>query len=841
MATYAVLRDQGCGIERPVWTGTGRNRTTDIAVCRWFRPGIFCGQVYDVTGAEGDPVKELRAQLQDLFEQVRRPTYRGLARHADRAGLVLRISTIGDLLNGPRVPRWETVEAFVRACAGHARVHRIEVPAPLLDLRRWHTDYRTMQDALIRRGLGPETSGARRAGRRERRVVPAQLPADVPAFTGRTRQLADLDELLTAARAPATVVISAIDGTAGIGKTALAVHWAHRVADQFPDGQLYVNLRGFHPDGSVVDPSDALRGFLDGLQVDAHRIPTSLDAQAALYRSLLVSRRLLIVLDNARDSDQVRPLLPGSPGCLVVITSRNLLTGLQATHGAHPLTLDLLTESQARELLTQRLGATRIEAEPAAVDELISACARLPLALAIAAARAQQTGFALATLAAELRDARHRLDALDTGDPTSQIRTVFSWSTTTLTSAAARLFRLLGLHPGADIDVLAAASLAGQPVPETRRLLAELTRGNLLTEHLPGRYLFHDLLRAYATEQTHALDTDRERHDATTRLLDHYLHTAHAAARLFDPPKDVIDLIPAQPGVSPHRFTDDQQALDWFATERTVLIAAIEHAEAAGYDTHTWQLAWSMWTFLYRQGHHQDCAVAGRAAVAAAGRLADPEVQLRAHRILAHAYTHLDRFADAESQLQTVLDLATAAGDLVGQGHAQRGLILLWNRRGDPRRALQHARQAVDLFQRAGHIGGQARALNSVGEFRLMLGEHEQALIVCKQALALQQDIGDAAGQAGTWENIGYAHHHRGDYAEAITCYRHALTLYREVGDRYYEPDTLIKLGETHHAVGDLGAARDAWQQALTILDYLGRPEAGEVRAKLATLDPPPS
>ncbi|GAA2571404.1 hypothetical protein GCM10010435_52120 [Winogradskya consettensis] len=779
-----------------------------------------------------DSVQVLRAELQNLFEQVRRPTYRGLAGHAKRAGLVLRVSTIGDLLNGPRTPRWETVEAFVSACAGHARAHRIVVPSRLLNLQRWHEEYRTMQDASDRRRPGTVAPAARR----NRWAVPAQLPSDVPAFTGRTEQLADLDELLTAAEAPSAVVISAIDGTAGIGKTALAVHWAHRVAGRFPDGQLYVNLRGFHHDGSALAPGDALRGFLGALDVEAHRIPADLEDQAALYRSVVVGRRLLIVLDNARDSDQVRPLLPGTADCLVVITSRNVLTGLQATHGAHPLTLDLLTRSQARDLLTRRLGAARIAAEPDAVDELITACARLPLALAIAAARAQQTGFSLATLAAGVRDAGHRLDALDTGDPASQIRTVFSWSIATLSPAAARLFRLLGLHPGPDVDVSAAASLTGRPVPETRRLLGELTRGNLLTEHASGRYGFHDLLRAYASEQTRALDTDQQRSDATTRLLDHYLHTAHAAARLFDPTKDVIDLAPARPGVSPWQLTDESQALEWFTTERAALIAVVELAGTTGHDTHTWQLTWSMWSFLYRQGHHQDCAVAGRAAVAAAVRLADPTAQLRAHRVLAHAYTHLDRVEDAESELRTVLELATEAADPVGQGHAQRGLILLWNRRGDFRQALEHALQAVELFEKAGHTGGQARALNSVGEFRLLLGDHQQALTVCEQALELQQQIGDLAGQAGTWENLGYAHHLLGRHAEAIACYRRAHTLYREVGDRYYEPDPLIKLGETHRATGDLDAARDAWEDALAILDDIGRPEADAVRAGLATL-----
>jgi hypothetical protein len=455
--------------------------------------------------------------------------------------------------------------------------------------------------------------------------------------------LSELDALLGTPGPPTAVVISAIDGTAGIGKTALAVHWAHRVAGQFPDGQLYVNLRGFDPDGPVLTPDKAIRGFLDALQVDPHRVPSTLDAQAALFRSLLTGRRMLIVLDNARDSDQVRHLLPGTRGCLVLVTSRNLLTGLLATHGAHPLTLDLLSDGEARDLLIQRLGAARVTAEPEAVDQLVATCARLPLALAIVAARAQRTGFALAALAAELRDAGHGLDALDTGDPASQVRAVFSWSYTTLSAPAARLFRLLGLHPGPDIDAAAAAGLTARPLPETRRLLTELTRVNLLTEHLPGRYTFHDLLRAYATEQTHAVDTDHQRRAATTRLLDHYLHTSNMAERLLNPTKEAVDLLPAQPGVTPHQLADRQQALDWFTIERPVLLAAVEHAAATGLDTHAWQLPWTMWTFLNRQGHWHDWAAAGRVAVAAAKRVADLPTQARAHRALADAYTPMGR------------------------------------------------------------------------------------------------------------------------------------------------------------------------------------------------------
>jgi len=670
-------------------------------------------------------------------------------------------------------------------------------------------------------------------------ATPAQLPGDVPGFAGRHEHLSTLDTLIEAnptddAR-PTAVVISAVSGTAGVGKTALAVHWAHTVAHRFPDGQLYVNLRGFDPSGQVMDPAEAIRGFLDALGVPPERIPQGLDAQAGLYRSLTADKHLLILLDNARDVEQTRPLLPATGTCLAVVTSRNPLTGLIAAHGAHPLMLDVLPDDEAREVLTLRIGADRVRADPTATGHIITACARLPLALAIAAARAQQTRFPLAVLAAELRDAGQRLDALDAGDPTSQVRAVFSWSYITLTEPAASLFRLLGLHPGPDIDTAAAANLAGHTKPQTRRLLAELIRASLLTEHIPGRYTFHDLLRAYATELTHTLDTDQQRHTATTRLLDHYLHTAHTGALLLKPGRPPINLIPAHPQVTPNLLADDRQAMDWFTTERLVLLAAVEHAAATGFDAHAWQLFWTLTTFLYRRGRWHDWVTAGRTAVTAAQRLGDPAGQLVTHRLLANAYTDLHCFEDAHVQLQHALYVGIQTGDHAEQGYIHHSLARMWNAQGGPRRSIDHAYQALDLFQAAGNLPGKARALNLIGWNHALLGENEQALTAAHQALTLHQKLNNRINQAATWDTIGYAHHHLGHHTEAVTCYQYALTLHRDLGDRYGESEVLTHLGDTHHSTGDAPAARDAWQQALSILDDLQHPDADAVRTKLNT------
>jgi tetratricopeptide (TPR) repeat protein len=634
------------------------------------------------------------------------------------------------------------------------------------------------------------------------------------------------------------VVISAIGGTAGVGKTALAVYWAHQVASRFPDGQLYVNLRGFDPTGAVMDPAEAVRRFLDALGVSPERIPADPDAQAALYRSHLAGRRMLVVLDNARDTAQVRPLLPGAPTCLVLVTSRNQLSGLIAADGAHPITLDLLSTAEARELLAHRIGADRVAAEPDAVAEIVTRCAHLPLALTLVAARAAiRPHVRLHLLADELRDTQQRWQALTDDDPTTDVRTVFSWSHQALTPAAARLFRLLGLHPGPNIAAPAAASLAAIPIDQVRPLLAELTRASLLAEHTAGRYTFHDLLRAYATGLTHTTDTDQQRSAATHRMLDHYLRTAYTANRLLDPSRDPVTLTPPQPGVTPEHATDYQQAMAWFTAERPVLLAAVDHAAATGFDTHTWQLAWTLWTFLGRRGHWHDQAAAGRAAVAAAGRLADPTVQARAHRHLARAYTRLGRFDDAHTQLRHALDLYRQAGDQVGQAHTHQNLAYLWGRQGRPGQALDHARQSLDLSRAAGHQAGQAAALNAVGWYHAQLGDHQQALTSCQQALTLHQELDDRHGQADAWDSLGYAHHHLGHHTQAVVCYQHALDLVRELGDRYYESLAFTHLGDTHHAAGNPTAARDAWQQALTILDDLDHPDADTVRTKLHHLD----
>jgi DNA-binding SARP family transcriptional activator/Tfp pilus assembly protein PilF len=670
-------------------------------------------------------------------------------------------------------------------------------------------------------------------------VAPRQLPPAIRHFTGRLPELAALTVLADAVR-PGTgaTVIATIDGTAGVGKTALAVYWAHRVSSRFPGGQLYVNLRGFDPGGAPMPPTEAIRGFLDAFGVLPDQIPAGADAQAALYRSLLADRRVLVVLDNAASTDQVRPLLPGSPACLVLVTSRNRLSGLVALQGAHPFTLDVLTADQARGQLAEHLGADRLVPEAHAVDEIIASCAGLPLALAIVAARvAGRPGLPLALLAEQLRATRGSLDGFDDGDLTANARTAFSWSYERLSDRAARLFRLLGLHPGTDATLASAASLAGLPATQVRPPLAELRDAHLLTEHLAGRFGAHDLLRAYAAEQCRATDSEGERRAAVGRVLDHYLHTAYAGATLLNPHREQISLAPASAGSVPEAFVDHRGALDWFAAERAVLMAAVRHAASAGLDQLIRPFAWCLTIFLQRHGHWHEWVEVQQAALDAAGRLGDRRAAADAHRHLARAYIPLARFADARQHLAQALEKFRAEGDRRGTAQTHLNLGLLFERQGRHHEALRHTRQALDLFAAADNTVMQARALNAIGWLHAQLGDHQQAIVDCREALRILESLGDLYGQASTWDSIGFAHHRLGEYELAIAGHRHALEIRRDLGDRSSQATVLIHLGDAHLAAGNRHAAQDAWRQALDLLDDLRLAGTGKVRAKLAALE----
>jgi tetratricopeptide (TPR) repeat protein/transcriptional regulator with XRE-family HTH domain len=681
-------------------------------------------------------------------------------------------------------------------------------------------------------------------------VIPRQLPAAVPQFTGRVRELAALNAVLDATRPSYTagVAVAAIDGPPGVGKTALAVGWAHQAAVRFPDGQLYANLCGFGSADKILAASTAIRGFLDALGIQAGQIPPDAASKAGLYRSLLAGKRVLIVADNARDSEQIRPLLPGSPGCLVLVTSRNRLIGLSAAEGARLITLDVLTDGEARELLTQRLGARRARAEPGAVGDLARLCGRLPLALAVVVARAAaRPHMPLTALAAELADNAHRLGALQTGDPATDVRTVFSWSCRHLGQEPAQLFRLLGVHPGPDITAQAAAALLGTQQDHARAMLDGLAMANLATEQVPGRYSMHDLLRAYAAEQAAELESPAGCRGAIQRVLDYYLHTSHAAALVLNPHRvSVPALPPACPGGSYERFDRHQQALAWFEAEHHVLLRCVSLAAETGSDTYAWILPWAMTEFLDRRGHWHEWAASQRTALAAATRLGDLAGQAAAHRAIATACMRLTDYRQARGHLAACLRLHRLRGDPAGEALARHSLGRVAEHQGRYADALRHEQQALGRFRDADDPAGRALALNAIGWYHILLGRPKQAETFCRHALILYCHTGNRVGQAQAWDSLGYVEHQLGRVDHATACYHRALGIFRDLGELFGQADTLTRLGDTRAAAADPLQAQAVWQQALDILEDLRHPDAARVRAKLrhssapASPTPPP-
>ncbi|MBB5959567.1 tetratricopeptide (TPR) repeat protein [Saccharothrix tamanrassetensis] len=670
-------------------------------------------------------------------------------------------------------------------------------------------------------------------------VTPRQLPGAPAPFVGREEYLAALDRALTAADAdPATgtaVVISALGGAGGIGKTWLALHWAHRHADRFPDGQLFVDLRGFSPDSSPLQPAAAVRGFLDALGIAPGGLPVDPDAQAALYRSLVADRRMLIVLDNAATTDQVVPLLPGTPTCTVLVTGRTKLASLIDRHGARHVQLDVLSPGEARAVLSERLGDGRVAAEPEATGELIELCGRYPLALAITARHAAtRPQVPLAEFAAELRDLG--LDMLDDDDPAASLPTVLSWSLRRLTDEQRTVLALLGIAPGPDIDLSAAASLTGLPPAEARKALRALEGASLLDRRPRGRYAMHDLVRAYAAVTAHDDLSEPVRRAALERVVDFYLHAAHTADRLLDPHRTPIRLAPPAPGTHPHPLSDRPAALAWLDTHHAHLLAA-QHT-ATGHDRHqaVWDLAWTLGTFQLRQGHRHDALAVWQAATDAATHLADPATRAHAHRLLGRAHTELGQHEQAVVHLHQAL--ATEHHDRIEQAHTHRALARVWELQGDNRQALKQAGHALDLFRGLDQPMWETVVLNDVGWYAALSGEYDTARDHCQAALALHRRHRHPEGEADTLDSLGYIEHRTGHHHRATHHYQQALNLYRTLGIATKAADTLDRLGHPHAALGRHEQARAVWREALDLYRTQEREvDAQRVRQQLDDLD----
>ncbi|MEU3461189.1 BTAD domain-containing putative transcriptional regulator [Streptomyces sp. NPDC006733] len=671
---------------------------------------------------------------------------------------------------------------------------------------------------------------------------PAQLPRDLAAFAGRTAEGARLSAVSGApdGAEPTALPTVVISGAPGVGKTTFAVHHAHRIASSFPDGQLFVNLCGFHPDAPAVDPGTALHGFLVALGVPAQRIPEETAGRSTLFRSLLAGRQVLLVLDNARDEQQVRPLLPAGDGCLTLITSRNRLPGLLATDGAKALTLSLPSPAEAHQALEQRLGPERLAAEPTAAADIIRLCGRLPLAIAIVAARAEiDPSFPLRALADDLQQVQGGLDAFTGSDATTDVRAVFSWSYRSLDDCSARLFRLLALHAGPHITAPAAASLAGIPLSRARRALAELAGSCLVEQPLPGRYSLHDLLRCYATELTQAHDAAPERREATLRVLDHYLFTAYAANQLLK--QDIssdLDLGAPRPGVTPEHHTGIGQATRWFSAEHRVLSGLLRTAVSQGLDHHSSGLAWSLKEYLHRQEFWPEALTALAPALAVARRQGDRLEEGRCLRHLGHLHGYLGHQDEALHHLRRATALFEQLGATGEQARTHYVTACVLFLCGRTQEAVTFSERGLELSRQTGEELWLAECLLELAWFHSNLGQLEKSLLYSEEGIALFQRLEAPWQLAQGWDILGYNLRLLGRYEQSLATYERARRAFEELGDHRNAIGSLMRLGDARLASGDRDGARADWARALEDADERAmRHSAQQVRDRLTALD----
>lgn len=799
-----------------------------------------------------DATQEWSKALRELWEAAGRPTGEVIGRQAAAQTPRMRVasSSWNDWLNGKNVPsdartaRW--LITFLRDRARKVTPSLAGEPDGWWEQRR--------QQAVAERRESGRKGGRRASSRAATDVVevravhqnlppPRQLPLAPPQFIGRVPELAQItDALDIAAKTGATVVISALAGAGGIGKTALALHWAHANLHRFPDGQLFVDLQGFSPTATSVQPAEAVRGFLDAFGIEPDRVPADLRARTGLYRSLVAGKRMLIILDNATSIEQVEPLLPGSPACTVLVTSRRRMAGLATGYGARLVDLDVLSESDARALLLGRLGFEQVAADLAAVADLLAMCAGLPLALQIVASRAgHHPDFPLAALTEELHDTVTRLDGLDAGDVHTNLRAVLSWSAQHLSAPAADVFGLIGTAPGSDIGLHAIASLAALPAGQVRAVLRELETVSLIQQHVPGRYRMHDLIRLYAADTDHRDRADREA--ALRRLADFYTRTALAADERLNPFRDRRGIRtlahPLAPGCQFVPILDEAVALAWFDTEHLCVLAAQQTAITYGWHQSIWELAWAMNTFYNRRGRLHDQLTVWLAGLAAAHQLSAAQqyhAHIIAHQSLGYAYARLGHHDEAHSHLRKGLAQA-GHEEPADEAHIHRAFAWDLGRQRKFHLALEHASRARDIYRQLGHSVWEAQAVNDMAWLFARLGDHDQTRTHCQLALDLCSHD-DGYVRATVWENIGRLHHDNGNYQQAIEHYQQAVAALRRLGDTYDVADILDGMSHTYAALGQHDHARTVWREARQLYQEQGRDtDVVRVQRQLNDLD----
>ncbi|MFI6920095.1 BTAD domain-containing putative transcriptional regulator [Nonomuraea spiralis] len=834
-----VLTDEGAVVHRPGgylldlddsavdvsrFRGLAERATTEPDPARLLGEALELWRGAPLTGLPGEWAERARHRLHDerkenLLRWARAVTTR------DAAAAVAALSPLADehpldeLVAVALIEALHTWGRTAEALARFAGVRRTLAEElgvePGTALRRAHR-------MLLRSGDAADPA----------RVVPAQLPGDLRGFVGRAAELARLTAAARGDQPPAAAVC-AISGPPGVGKSSLALHWAHLNRDRFPDGQLHADL-------GTVGPADAaavLPRFLTALGVPEAQVPSDVEARIGLYRSLLASRRVLVVLDDARGADQVRPLLATAPGCLTLVISRSELSGLAVTTGASLVRLDVLPDDDAHRLLAARLGEPRLAAEPEATALIIRRCGRLPLALAIVAAQlAQGDELPLAKAAADLARAGTDLEPFAHTDPAVDLRHVFGRSCRHLPAPAIRLFRRLGLHPGPALPLAAAASLAALPVEAAGELSAQLVRANLVDVRARGRLRTHDLLRVYAAELARAVDNRAALRAATRRLLDYYLHSACAASELCYPHRERLTLEPRARGAVRERFAGPVEALRWYADEAVALPSLLAEAAAAGLDRHTWQLAWAFAEFMQRHGPWEQILSVQAVALDAAGRLGDRLAQARSHSSIARAHAKLGLEREAVEHFRRAIDLHEDLDEPVLEAHLHLGVSTSLNRLRSGE-ALGHVLRARELFRQVGDVIGEARALNNAGWLHAEAGEYDEALNHCRRAQRILAESGYAQGEGHAWDSIAYVLAAKGDLAQAVTCYERAVELLRGCGDLHPAAETLVRLGETHLRAGDTASALGAWRRAAECYDTLGDTQADRVRARITACD----
>ena len=675
----------------------------------------------------------------------------------------------------------------------------------------------------------------------------AQLPAVPATFVGREPQLVDLTNELLREGLPGSPTLVAVDGPPGTGKTALALRLAHQVRAAFPDGQLYVDLHGYSPAEAPARPTAVLEELLVALGQPADSIPPGPQQRAALYRSLLDGRRVLLVLDNARESSQVIPLLPGSAGCGVIVTGRVRLTSLD-TRQEQRLTLGPLTEAESASLLRTVIGAARADEEPQAVRDLADRCGHLPLALRIAAERvATHPHHAIQTLVEELTDESERLDGLVTSDSLT-VRAVFSWSYQDLGGAAARLFRLFGLHRGPHLSTAAAAALAGTTVAQARRLLDRLVSVHLAEGMAGDRYRMHDLLRVYAAERATEEESAPDRAIAVRRLLDWYLAAAYAANHVLAPQRHDPDITPSEFDLPVPVFACYNEALSWCEREMPNLVAATHAAVDAGQFAVAWQLPVGCWNYLYLRKRWSSWISAHEAGLVGARAGGDRFGEAWVMNNLAHAHRELRHFDEARDLLTKTLAIRVDIDDPIGEAWTLAAFGFLAQDLGDHAEAATRFQQALaaraDLKARyktdteiaIANQHGEGITLANLGNAYRELRRADEALDCLRDALAIFREIDDPHGAGYTLVKLGDTYQDLARTDDALRAYHEALTTRRDIGDRWGEAETLQKTGRLLLDTGDRDTAITYWREAVGIFAELGDPRAEDLCAQLTSV-----